>query len=240
MKKLSKALASLALLTLQLSAQEGDGYGFLNIANLIPGNEACEITIGGETLVPDGLESSSYTGWFMVRPGAKTLTVNLGELDKASGAIQIVEGAGNLIGIYLEPNKRLDSEGKPLPPKIRIKSFPTYDSRGFALKFVSLFPAESRFQLGSLKFEAEPFKPVEIPKWNGGGFEILQEGKSIGKASGSSESGSFYLLIGTDNKGAYASVLVSSNHQEVPGYLKPKKEEPKAPATASEKANSQP
>jgi len=240
MKSLSKALALLGLLILPLSAQNGDGYGFLNIANLIPGNGACEISIGGETLVPDGLKSGTYTGWFMVKPGAKSITISFGELKSASGNITITEGAGNLIGIYLEPDKRLDTEGKPLPPKIRIKSFPSFASKGFGLKFVSLFPEKSRFQIGNLKLEAEPFKPLEIPKWNGAGFEILHSGKPVGKTTSSSESGAFYLLVGTDSEGAYASVLVSSNDQEVPGYLKPEKNKPKTPPSTSQQSSPQP
>lgn len=240
MRNLSKSLTTLFLLCLPLSAQTGDGYGFLNIANLIPGTEKCGITIGGEILVPDGLKSGTYTGWFMVKPGSKSMSISLGELDEAKGSIEINEGLGNLVGIYLEPDKRLDDEGKPYPPKIRIKSFPTYDARGFGLKFVSLFPEESRFQLGSLKFEAASFKPVKIPKWNGGGFEIMHGGKSIGKSAGVSESGAFYLLIGTDRDGSFASVLVSSNPQEVPEYLKPKKKEPESPPVTSKTTTSQP
>jgi hypothetical protein len=241
MKNLFKSLALLSALITPLSAQtEGVGYGFLNIANLIPGTDSCQISIGGEVLVPDGLKASSYTGWFMVKPGSKSIKITVGELDTASGTVQIIEGIGNLVGIFLEPDKRVDSEGKPFPPKIRIKSFPTYNPRGYGLKFVSLCPDEGRFQLGNLKFDAEPLKPVDIPKWNGSGFEILRSGESIGKAAGSPESGAFYLLVGTDSEGAYSTVLVSTNPQEVPDYLKPDNAEDKKETTSPEQTTAEP
>ena len=233
MKNLCRIFLALFLSAFRVSGQEGDGWGFVNIANLIPSTEPCEISIGGETVVPDGLKGGDYTGWFMVKKGSKSLKISLGELDEAKGNIDIVEGAGNLIGIYLEPSKRLDKEGKPLPPKIRIKSFPTYDSRGFGLRFVSLLPEKSRFQLGSMRIEAEALKPLKVPKWNGGGFEISRGGKPIGTIAKAEENGAFYLLVGTDHQGSFASILVSSNAQEVPEYLKPKnkEEEPKSKVT---------
>lgn len=235
MKNLIETAAIHFLLLLPLAAQTGDGYGFLNIANLIPGKEPCAITIGGETLVPDGLRAGTYTGWFMVKAGTKTMSITMGELNKASGNIVITEGVANLIGIYLEPDKRIDPEGKSYPPRIRTKTFPAYDTKGFGLRFVSLCPEEKRFQLGNLKFQAEPLKPVEIPKWNGSGFEIICAGQEIGRTTGVSESGAFHMLVGTDHNGAYTSVLVSTNHQEVPEYLKPEKKEPATPAKPAPK-----
>lgn len=229
-----KIFAIVSALLLPLSAQEGEGYGFLNIANLIPGDIPCEITIGGEILKDDGLKSGKYTGWFMVRNGSKNLKVSLGELESASGSITITEGKGNLIGIYLEPDPRRDSEGRPNPPRIRIKSFPTYETSGFGLKFVSLYPEQSRFQLGPLKIDAKPFEPVEIPKWNGSGFEITHNGESAGRISGSSEGGAFYLLAGADQQGGKAAVLVSADNQEVPEYLRKDKRKPEESGATAE------
>ncbi len=237
MKNLFKAALLLAACLLPLHAQEAKEYGFLNIANLIPGEAGCMISIGGEELAPDGIKSSNYTGWFMVESGAKTLSITCEGYDKASGSIEIVTGAGNLIAIYLEHSKRLDADGKPYPPKIRIKSFPTYTSKGYGLKFVSMCAAETNFQLGPLKITPKQFEPTEIPKWSGKGFEIFCNSSSIGSVTGASESGAFYLLVANDHNGAHASVLVSSNNQEVPEYLKkPIKEE--APDT--ETSQSQP
>ncbi|MFK7851255.1 MAG: hypothetical protein AB8D78_09780 [Akkermansiaceae bacterium] len=224
MKNLCKAIAVFFLLGPCADAQEGAGWGFVNIANLIPIGKACEIRIGGETVVPDGLKGGDYTGWFMVKPGSKSMSISLGDLDEAKGNIQVTEGAGNLVAIFLEPNKRLDDEGKPLPPKIRIKSFPTYQTRGFGLKVVSLLPEKSRFQFGNKKLEAEPMKPMKLTNWNGSGFKIQCNGKPIGNVSKAEENGAFYLLVGTDLNASFASVLVSSNPQEVPEYLRPKKE----------------
>jgi hypothetical protein len=240
MKRLFSIIAMLWALALPVCAQEGQGYGFLNIANLIPGQEPCKITIGGEELVPKGLKGGAYTGWFMAKGGSKTISITCGELDKASGSIQLVEGVANLVAIYLEPDKRKEPDGTPFPPKVRIRSFPAYDTRGFGLQFVSLCPGENRFQLGPMKIEPKPFEPVKMPKWNGSGFEVLLNGNSIGKVNGNSESGAFYLLVGTDHKGAFASVLVSSNNQEVPGYLREKKTEAESSAAASQTPATEP
>lgn len=235
MKSLFKTFVILGALLLPVSAQQGDGYGFLNIANLVPGEDPCEITIGGEKVVNGGLKSGSYTGWFMVQNGSKTVSLTIGELDTASGSIEISEGNGNLIAIFLEPDTRTNSEGRPYPPKIRIKSFPTYGAKGFGLKFVSLCQGENRFQLGPLKLDPKRYDPIEIPKWNGGGFEIKRNGKSIGNIGGSSESGAFYALVGTDGDGEHAIALVNSDQQEVPEYLKKdKRDKPDPSETASE------
>lgn len=240
MKNLSNAFAILCALTIPIFAQEGEGYGFLNIANLVPGDIPAKISIGGEELVPDGIKGGTYTGWFMVKTGSKSITISLDELDPASGAIQITEGLGNLIAIHLEPDVRRTSEGKEYPPRIRIKSFPSYETKGNGLKFVSLCPGVNRFQLGSLKFEPKQFATVEIPKWNGGGFDIVRNGVSIGSVSGSSEAGAFYLIVGTDGKDGHTSVLVSANNQEVPEYLKNDKPMKEPSAAASEQPETQP
>ena len=225
---------------LPLSAQEGDGYGFLNIANLIPGDTPCKISIGGEELVSDGLKAGTYTGWFMVKTGSKKIEIKRGELDPASGSMQFVEGLGNLVAIYLEPDPRVKPDGKPYPPKIRIKSFPTFDSKGYGLRFVSLCPGENRFQIGNLKLDPKQFDPVKIPSWSGRGFEISRNGSSIGRVTGSSESGAFYLLVGSDQNGFHSSVLVSSNAQEVPEYLKPDKKKPKPGSPVWKSPNPEP
>lgn len=210
-----------------LSAQEGDGYGFLNIVNLIPGESPCKIEIGGKELTREGLKSGLYTGWFMAKNGPKSIKIASGELDPITDEIQLIEGVGNLIVIFLEPDKRRDAKGKPRHPKIRLRSFPTYKTKGYGLRFVSLCPGENRFQLGSLKLQPESFKPMDIPKWNGGGFKVLRNGQSIGNVTGVAESGAFYLFVGTDDKEVYASVIVSANSQEVPDYLKKEKQKPK-------------
>jgi hypothetical protein len=240
MKNPFKALAVLAMLIISAAAQEGDGYGFLNIANLVPGDTTCKITIGGEELVPDGLKGGAYTGWFMVKNGSKSISISRDDLDPASGAIQINEGVGNLIAIYLEPDTRPDTADKVYPPRLRIKSFPTYESKGFGLKFVSFCPGVNRFQLGPLKLEPKPFAPVEVPKWSGRGFDILRNGASIGNVSGSSESGAFYLFVGADGKDGYATVLVSSNAQEVPEYLKIDKTREESPTATPDQPDTQP
>jgi hypothetical protein len=221
----------LALLLLLPCVRAEVGYGFMNIANLVPGEDRCEIRIDGELLVPDGLPGGDYTGWFMVKPGAKSLKIQLGELDAASGTIQVVDGVETLVGIFLEPVDRLRKDGTPYPPKVRIKRLPAFDARGFELRAVSLCPEKQRFRLDSRELELEAYEPVEVAGWSGAGFEVFHGDQSIGRVAGSSESGAFYLLLGTDLQGGYASVLVSSDRQEVPEYLKPKMEKNPEPAT---------
>lgn len=225
MKALSRSfscLIALIVLAAPLTAQEGEGYGFLNIANLIPAKEPCEIKIGGEVLAPDGLAGGDYTGWFMVAKGTRNITITSEGGKPVTGSLNIEEGRGNLIAIYLEPDKRPQPDGKPSPPVVRIRSYPTYKATGYDLKLVSFHPGENRFQLGPLKLEPEPYKAVEIPKWNGNGFAISRNGESLGDIRGASESGAFYLLLGTDLAGAHTAVLVSANEQEVPEYLRKK------------------
>lgn len=237
MKNLIKLALAFTISLLPVQAQQGEGYGFLNIANLIPGDSPCHIRIGGKVLKPDGMKSGSFTGWFMVKNGAKELEVSWGELGEESGNIEITEGQGNVIAVYLEPSEGRDSDGDPKPPQLRIRSFPIYETRGFGLKFVSLYPEIARFQLGSLKVEAKPFDTIDVPGWNGGGFEILANGEVSGEVYGSSEAGAFYLFVGTDQEGAKASVLLSANKQEVPEYFRKDKAAPDESATATKTSN---
>ncbi|MGJ8643673.1 MAG: hypothetical protein ACSHX9_09715 [Luteolibacter sp.] len=234
MKNLISLIAASVALLLPVVAQEEQGYGFLNLANLIPGDVPCGISIGGKKVVPDGLGGGTYTGWFMVKTGSTDIEVSYGELGEESGSIQVAEGQGNIIAIYLEPDTRTNSEGRPYPPRLRIRSFPIYESRGYGLKFVSLYPELCRFQLGSLKIEAKPFDAIEVPNWNGRGFQITANGEPAGIVTGSSEGGAFYLLAGTDQNGGKAAVLISANQQEVPEYLRKKKPTAEESAATSE------
>ncbi len=236
MKNHCKALLLLLSFLLPLSAQEGDGFGFLNIVNLIPGGTPADVTIAGKILFPGGLKSGSDTGWFMVPVGKKAMTIELEEakeklprIEKTSGEIELLEGVANVIAIYLQPDIRKKPDGTPLPPTIRIRSFPAYDGKGFALKFVSTCPTDNRFQLGSLKIAPKPFETVDIPKWSGADFEVMRNGKSIGKARGSSEQGSYYLFVGSDGKDEYVTAITRSGTQQVPPWRKREKKKTTTP-----------
>lgn len=227
MKTPCRALLALFCIMLPLSAQEGDGLGFLNIVNLIPGKIPADVTIAGKELMPGGLVPGSTTGWFMVPVGGKPITIALDQpedtempIDKASGQIELVDGVANVIAIFLQPDIRKKKDGTPYPPKIRIRSFPAFDGRGFALKFISTCPEENRFQLGPQRIEAKPFEPLDIPKWSGAPFDVLRNGKAIGHATGSSETGSFYLFVGCNPAGEYVTAFTRAGTQTVPPWMK--------------------
>ncbi len=220
----------LCLLATDLHAQEGDGFGFLNIVNLIPGTIPADVAIGGKELIPGGMKSGDFTGWFVVPEGAKTISITLENQDKEkphirkeSGNIEVGSGLSNIVAMFLQPDPRVKADGTPYPPKIRIKSFPAYESKGYGLKFVSMSPTDQRFQIGPLKLDAKPLDPIEIPKWSGAPFEIMQNGKAIGKAAGSSEAGSFYLFVGTREDGNFITVLTRADPQQTPPWMKKKK-----------------
>ncbi len=227
MKTPFRALLALFCLMLPLSAQEGDGLGFLNIVNLIPGKIPADVTIAGKDLMPGGLVAGSATGWFMVPVGGKPITIALEQpentelpIKEASGQVELVDGVANVVAIFLQPDKRMKKDGTPYPPKIRIRSFPAFDGKGFALTFISTCPEESRFQLGPNRIEAKPLDPLKIPKWSGAPFDILHNGKTIGHATGSSESGSFYLFVGSNPAGEYVTAFTSAGTQTVPPWMK--------------------
>ena len=195
-------LAACCLFATGLHAQEGDGYGFMNIVNLIPGDVPAAVTLDGKELVPGGMKSGDFTGWFVIPVGSKSLTIapgNKGDekpaIAKASGNIEVGEGQSNVVAMFLQPDPRVKADGAPYPPRIRIRSFPAFASRGFGLKFVSTCAIDKRFQIGPLRLDAKPLQPIDIEKWSGAGFEVMHNGKAIGKTAGSSEPGSFYLFV---------------------------------------------
>lgn len=234
MKTLFRTLLALSSLILPLSAQEGDGLGFLNIVNLIPGTIPADVTIAGKELMPGGLVAGSATGWFMVPVGGKPITIALEQpedtelpIEKASGQVELVDGVANVVAIFLQPDNRKKKDGTPYPPKIRIRSFPAFEGRGFALTFISTCPQESRFQLGPNRIETKPFESLDIPKWSGAPFDILRNGKTIGHATGSSETGSFYLFVGTNPAGEYVTAFTRAGTQSVPPWMKKDKTQEK-------------
>ena len=160
MRNLCRLLAAFCLLTTGLHAQEGDGFGFLNIVNLIPGDIPADVTLGGKELIPEGMKSADFTGWFVIPVGAKSITIALRKQEdekpaiaKASGNIEVGEGLSNVIAMFLQPDPRIKPDGTPYPPKIRIKSFPAFASKGYGLRFVSTCATEERFQIGPLKLD---------------------------------------------------------------------------------------
>ena len=219
MKFLYKFSALFAWLIFPLSAAEAERYGFLNVVNMIPSATTCEIHLAGKTLVPSGLKSAAETGWFMAPIGSQTITINHLEHKKFSSNISVIEGASSLIVIYLKSSDRLQSDGKPVPPQIRIASIPAYESQGFSLKAVSMLPDTNHFQFAREAIELEFLKVTEIPKWTGGGFQIQHHGKLIGEVARDRDRASYTLLISTDHQGKYLTTLVNSDPQKLPPWM---------------------
>jgi hypothetical protein len=231
MKILHSMLTALAVLATGLRAQEVEVPGFLNILNLIPAKIPAEVHIADKELLPGGMKPGDSTGWFMVPPGEKAMSIRLNQPDdeikppipKANGTIDVISGQGNLVALILEPSKQMRSDGSPFPPRIRIRKFPTYDTRGYGLRFVSVCTTEHRFKIGPLEIDARPFEPVDIPKWTGLGFPIMHHGKVIGKTAGSSEPDSFYLFVGENGEGGFLTSMIRAGNQQAPPWLQHQK-----------------
>lgn len=222
MKPLVSALL-LALLHTPATHAEGD-HGFINFINMIPGEEKCEIRIDSKNPASQGLAPGIHTGWFIYPSGPAKISVTLGDLAPVKGSIEIGQGTGSLIAIYLEPPPLpTTKEGKPAPPVIRIRSLPTYTTEGLSLHFMSLCPTDNRFELGTQRLEPEPFKTIDIPGWTGAGFQLKKNGKVIGSVSEMREKEPFYLLVGTDLKGTYLTTLVFGGTASTPPWREKKK-----------------
>lgn len=219
MKSLFKISTLLGWLMLPLIASESENYGFLNVVNLIPSPSTCEIKLAEKILVPDGLKSAAETGWFMVPVGSQAISINHPDHKKFSSNISIIKGTSNLIIIYLQSSERLQSDGKPFPPRIRIASIPAYESKGFALKAVSTFPNTNHFQLARETIELQFLKVTDVPKWTGGGFQIQHNGKFIGEVARGRERASYMLLLSTDHQGKHLTTIVNADPQKLPPWM---------------------
>jgi len=218
-KRISLLLAVFVASVSVLSAQDEEKYGYVNIVNLIPADEPCGIEIGGKELVPGGLKSGDDTGWFLLPVGSPAIGITHGELDKASGKLEIEDSKDNLIVIFLQPPAAPKKDEKKVLPNIRIKSFPTYESKAFGLQIASTCPDDNRFQIGPHRFDLEQFVAEPVTGWTGSPFEVLRGGEKIGRVAGSAEAGSFYVFIGADHKGRYVVALASSDNHEGEDYL---------------------
>jgi len=232
MKTLFKIVLSSFLALLPLAAQEQQGFGFLNIVNLIPGDIPANVTVGGKALMPDGLPSASATGWFMVPVGENSISASLEQppevrarIRKVTNPLPLADGVSSVIVIYLQSEPPSAAGGAPPPPRIRMRGFPAFDGQGFALKFISVCPELRRFQIGPNAIEAKPLDVIDIPNWTGGAFDIIHNGESVGKVPGSTEKGSFYLFVGLDEAGKFSNVITRANTQTAPPWMKANQEE---------------
>lgn len=209
----------LAWLMFHLNADETERYGFINVVNMIPSASTCEITLAGKIVVPDGLKAGAETGWFMAPIGSHPISLKHTDHKTYSSGISMTEGASNLIVIYLKSGDRLQSDGKPFPPQIRFASIPAYESKGFALRAVSMLPETNHFQLARETIDLEFLKVTDVPKWTGGGFQIQHNGKLIGEVTRGSERASYMLLISTDHQGKHLTTIVNAETQKLPPWM---------------------
>ncbi|MEO8616614.1 MAG: hypothetical protein ABI600_15835 [Luteolibacter sp.] len=226
MRSLSNCIVAAILLafTTRSLSQDTQTYGFLNLVNLVPSDKACKITLTGKDVVPGGLASAVATGWFIVPTGNIPLNLEIEGFDSGIGNIEVADAQSSIYVVFLEPNSRLDKDGKPLHPKIRIKRCePLATQSGFYLKVMSFCPDENRFLLGTKPINLKLYEAAEIPKWSGSPFKITHNQQTAGETLPVTEKGSFYLFFGTDHSNNYCSVLVRAESQVLPPWMKQKK-----------------
>jgi hypothetical protein len=207
-----------------LRGQEGE-FGFLNIANMIPDEKPCSITIGGKELVPGGLKAVSSTGWFIVPKGEHSMTLEVEGYKAASGTIKIETNVSVLYVAFLQQiGEKKDEKGKENPPQLRIRRCEAFaEQKGHYLLAMSFCPEPETFQIGPHKMALDLFGTQEVTNWNGGAFNVLHGQNTIGSCAGAQEKGSYYLLIGSNHKSTMASLLVRGETQELPPWMKQKK-----------------
>lgn len=210
--------ALFASLVLSLGAAENQRYGFLNVVNMIPSAAACEINLSGKILVPDGLKAAAETGWFMVPIGSQPVSIDHSDHKKFSSNIDVTEGVSNLIVIYLQ-SVRQDADGRQFSPRIRFATVGAYESTGFALKAMSMYPETNQFQFARETIELEFLKPIDVPRWTGGGFQIKHRNQTIGEVARGRERASYLLLLGTDHQGNHLTTIVNADRQKLPPWM---------------------
>jgi hypothetical protein len=204
-------------------AQEGE-FGFLNIANMVPGDKPCTITFAGKELQPNGLKAISSTGWFIVPKGEHRMSLEIEGYKSASGVINVALNASVLYVVFLQqvgPPK--DAEGKENPPLLRIRRCEALpEQKGHTLRVMSFCPEPETFHIGPQKLDLELFGFSDILNWNGGAFQVMHGSTSIGSCSGAQEKGAYFVLIGTDHKRNIASLMLRGDIQELPPWMKQK------------------
>lgn len=223
MSKISNIINVVFSFLFPLMAAEAD-QGFLNIANCVPVDHACTITIMGKDLVPGGLKAAESTGWFILPAGEHAVSLQIEGYDKARGTISVKPLLSNLCVLFLElPQQKIDKDGKEILPQLRIKRYDALAiQKQHQLKVVSFCPNQVPFHIGQHSLALALYEPQEIANWNGGAFAIKHDSKVIGTCSGAQEKGSYMLLLATDHKGKFCSQLVRNEPQKLPPWMKPK------------------
>lgn len=211
MKRLFSILIPVVFCNVQAHCQEETPRGLLNLVNLIPGKIPCEVSLNGKEMLPGGMKSGAETGWFSLPAGQLDISVKSGDSPLASDSMELKAAAGSVIAIYLEPNARLKPDGKPFPPKIKLRSFRTYEAGIYGLRIVSLCPAEKTFGVGPVKTLLKPFQPIKAKTWAGAAFEVTFGGKVIGKIDASPQRANYYVFVAPGNDGTYFAAKANAD-----------------------------
>jgi len=211
-----------ALLFVRLCCAEPLEYGFLNVANMVPNHPPCEVRIDGKELLPGGLKAVSATGWFMVPQGTYRITLSIQGFESAQGSITVLPRESTLCAIFLQQiGSPTDRDGKPAPPKIRIKRLPSpKNSNARVLHVLSLCPAAESFQMGDKTVALKPLESIDIPQWSGAPWIVMHQQKQIGQCLGAEEKGRYTLLLASDHQSTTSALLVRTDAQELPPWMK--------------------
>lgn len=212
MRNLFKSGALLFAVTCLAFSQEEEDFGTMNILNLVSSETSCEVTLGGKSVMPDGLTSGNTTGWFYVPAGQHQMNIEHPDFGNASGPVAIPKDSTQVVVIFLQPSARKKPDGTPMPPDLRIRRFPAFETaRGFALKAVSMLEEPTRYTIGPNTFTFEKATPIDIPSWNGGGFTIAHGNETIATVTNREDRGSYYVFFSPNPDGKHLAGIVLSN-----------------------------
>lgn len=214
----SKILCSLAILCALASAQEEQqAFGTLNILSLVSGETACEVSLSGKTVMPEGLKAGNTTGWFFIPAGKHDMRIEHPEYRDASGTIDVPQGSTQVIVIFPQASKRTKTDGTPYPPEIRIRRYPAFETpKGFALKAASMLEEPARYSIGENVFSFEKALAIDIPNWNGNGFKVSQGGATLASISHREDRGSYYVFFAANPDGTHLAGIVHANPIAIP------------------------
>jgi hypothetical protein len=216
MKTIFSILVIIALCQGRGISQEQPPRGLLNLVNLIPGNVPCHVWLNGKEMLPGGMKSGAETGWFALPAGGLEISVKSGDSIPVTADVQLVESTGTVIAIFLKPFTKTNVEGKPLPPKMQLKSFPTHEGGKYGLRIISLCPEERIFGFGSVKTKALPLEPIVIKTWAGAAFDVSYGGKPIGRVGASPQKANFYVFIAPGTDGSFFAAAANSDQLGIP------------------------
>jgi hypothetical protein len=224
MKSITHAITGLiASAMIAMGWAQQPEVSFLNFANMVPNAKACKISFDDKDLMPGGLKSIEATGWFMVPKGSYKVTVEIEGYKPAKGSITTNPDESLLYVIFLQQiGDKKDEEGKVRPPEVRIKRCPALEQgKGHTLQVMSLCPEPEQFKIGSQTLNLELFGTQDLPKWNGGAFNVMHKEKVIGANTDTQEKGAYTLLIGSNHKRTCSALLVRNEKQQRPVFKNP-------------------